>query len=369
MRVSVIGTGYVGLVTATCFAFLGHDVACLDINEKRIEDLKQGKVPIYEPHLEELLIACKAKNKYPIFSTDAKEVISHGEFIFIAVGTPPQANGEPNLEYLKSAAETIGQYMQDGAIVINKSTVPVGSGNWVAMLVENGIALRASDASKHTSTLTKLNFSVASNPEFLREGSAIADTLYPDRIVVGSDNQEVANKLKGLYRVLSEQEFVAPDFCPRLENFGKVEVISTDITSAEMIKYSANAFLACKISFANQMANICDLVGADVLEVMKGIGSDERIGHRFLNAGIGWGGSCFGKDVDALIKIAEEYNYNPEMLKATKKINYAQRDLVIKRLQEHLKIIKGKKIGLLGIAFKPNTDDLRDAPALYIEAA
>jgi UDPglucose 6-dehydrogenase len=369
MRVSVIGTGYVGLVTATCFAFLGHDVACLDINEKRIEDLKQGKVPIYEPHLEELLIACKAKNKYPIFSTDAKEVISHGEFIFIAVGTPPQANGEPNLEYLKSAAETIGQYMQDGAIVINKSTVPVGSGNWVAMLVENGIALRASDASKHTSTLTKLNFSVASNPEFLREGSAIADTLYPDRIVVGSDNQEVANKLKGLYRVLSEQEFVAPDFCPRLENFGKVEVISTDITSAEMIKYSANAFLASKISFANQMANICDLVGADVLEVMKGIGSDERIGHRFLNAGIGWGGSCFGKDVDALIKIAEEYNYNPEMLKATKKINYAQRDLVIKRLQEHLKIIKGKKIGLLGIAFKPNTDDLRDAPALDIAAA
>ncbi len=369
MRVSVIGTGYVGLVTATCFAFLGHDVACLDINEKRIEDLKQGKVPIYEPHLEELLIACKAKNKYPIFSTDAKEVISHGEFIFIAVGTPPQANGEPNLEYLKSAAETIGQYMQDGAIVINKSTVPVGSGNWVAMLVENGIALRASDASKHTSTLTKLNFSVASNPEFLREGSAIADTLYPDRIVVGSDNQEVANKLKGLYRVLSEQEFVAPDFCPRLENLGKVEVISTDITSAEMIKYSANAFLASKISFANQMANICDLVGADVLEVMKGIGSDERIGHRFLNAGIGWGGSCFGKDVDALIKIAEEYNYNPEMLKATKKINYAQRDLVIKRLQEHLKIIKGKKIGLLGIAFKPNTDDLRDAPALDIAAA
>ncbi|MDA0772570.1 MAG: UDP-glucose/GDP-mannose dehydrogenase family protein [Cyanobacteria bacterium] len=369
MRVSVIGTGYVGLVTATCFAFLGHDVACLDINEKRIEDLKQGKVPIYEPHLEELLIACKAKNKYPIFSTDACEVISHGEFIFIAVGTPPQANGEPNLEYLKSAAETIGRYMQDGAIVINKSTVPVGSGNWVAMLVENGIALRATDASKHTSTLTKLDFSVASNPEFLREGSAIADTLYPDRIVVGSDNQEVANKLKGLYRVLSEQEFEALDFCPRPENFGKVEVISTDITSAEMIKYSANAFLASKISFANQMANICDLVGADVLEVMKGIGSDERIGHRFLNAGIGWGGSCFGKDVDALIKIAEEYNYNPEMLKATKKINYAQRDLVIKRLQEHLKIIKGKKIGLLGIAFKPNTDDLRDAPALDIAAA
>lgn len=370
MRVSVIGTGYVGLVTATCFAFLGHDVACLDINEKRIEDLKAGKVPIYEPNLEELLQSCKDKGKYPNFSTDAKEVISHGEFVFIAVGTPPQANGEPNLEYLKSAAETIGKYMQDGAIVINKSTVPVGSGNWVAMLVENGIALRQQESSAaSTTTLPKVNFSVASNPEFLREGSAIGDTLYPDRIVLGSDNEAVATKLKELYKELSSQSFTAPDYCPRPENFHKVEVISTDVTSAEMIKYSANAFLATKISFSNQIANICDLVGADVNEVMKGIGSDTRIGAKFLNAGIGWGGSCFGKDVDALIKIAEEYNYSPEILEATKKVNYAQRDLVIKRLQENLKIIKGKKIALLGIAFKPNTDDLRDAPALDIAAA
>ncbi len=367
MRVSVIGTGYVGLVTASCFAFLGHEVACLDINEKRIADLKQGKVPIYEPNLEELLAHCKSQNNYPLFTTNPQEAIENGEFIFIAVGTPPLANGEPNLDYLKSAAETIGKYLPDGAIVINKSTVPVGSGNWVAMLVENGLALRVGTKAS-ADTLTKVSFSVASNPEFLREGSAISDSLYPDRIVLGSESAEVATRLKQLYNSLSEQSFKAPEFCPRPDGLTKVEVISTDITSAEMIKYSANAFLATKISFANQIANICDLVGADVNEVMKGIGSDSRIGHKFLNAGIGWGGSCFGKDVDALIKIAEEYNYETEILQATKKVNYAQRDLVIKRLQEKLKIIKGKKIGLLGIAFKPNTDDLRDAPALDIAA-
>ncbi len=365
MKVSVIGTGYVGLVTASCFAFLGHEVACLDINEKRIADLKQGKVPIYEPNLEELLASCKSANNYPLFTTNPQEAIEHGEFIFIAVGTPPLANGEPNLDYLKSAAETIGKYLKDGAIVINKSTVPVGSGNWVAMLVENGLALRVGSKSS-TDTLIKVSFNVASNPEFLREGSAISDSLYPDRIVLGSESTEVAARLKELYNALSEQSFKAPDFCPRPQGLTKIEVISTDVTSAEMIKYSANAFLATKISFANQIANICDLVGADVNEVMKGIGSDTRIGHKFLNAGIGWGGSCFGKDVDALIKIAEEYNYETDILQATKKVNYAQRDLVIKRLQEKLKIIKGKKIGLLGIAFKPNTDDLRDAPALDI---
>lgn len=369
MKVSVIGTGYVGLVTATCFAFLGHDVSCLDINEKRIANLKQGKIPIYEPNLEELLESTRQNNKYPKFSTDPQTVIEGAEFIFIAVGTPPLANGEANLDYLKSAAETIGKYLREDAIVINKSTVPVGSGNWVAMLIENGIAQRNSQQAASTTTVTKVKFSVASNPEFLREGSAISDSLYPDRIVLGAESEEVTSRLQELYKSLSEQSFKAPDFCPRPSSLTKVPVIATDITSAEMIKYSANAFLATKISFANQIANICDLVGADINEVMKGIGSDTRIGHKFLSAGIGWGGSCFGKDVDALIKIAHEYNYDPEILAATKKVNYAQRDLVIKRLQENLKIIKGKKIGLLGLAFKPNTDDLRDAPALDIARA
>lgn len=367
MKVSVIGTGYVGLVTATCFAFLGHEVACLDINEARIAKLQAGQIPIYEPNLEELLEICRKHNNYPVFSTDSKSVIEHGEFIFIAVGTPPLPNGEPNLSYLESAANSIGRYLSDGAIVINKSTVPVGSGNWVAMLVENGIAERVS--STKSSTLVKPQFSVASNPEFLREGSAIADSLYPDRVVLGTENQEVATKLQALYQTLLDQSFTAPEFCPRPSSKSHVELISTDVTSAEMIKYSANAFLATKISFSNQIANICDLVGADVNEVMRGIGSDERIGHRFLSAGIGWGGSCFGKDVDALISIANEYGYDPEILKATKLVNYKQRDLIVKRLQEQLKIIKGKTIGLLGLAFKPNTDDLRDAPSLDIARA
>jgi len=367
MKVSVIGTGYVGLVTATCFAFLGHDVACLDINEKRIDLLNSGKVPIYEPNLEELLDICKKNGKFPVFSTNAQEVISHGEFIFIAVGTPPLPNGEPNLAYLESAALSIGRYMQDGAIVINKSTVPVGSGNWVAMLVQNGVKERV--LAQTGNTIPKLKFSVASNPEFLREGSAISDSLYPDRIVLGCDSEQDTLRLKELYKELSEQVFEAPDFCPRPKNYTNVDMITTDITSAEMIKYSANSFLALKISFANQIANICDYVGADVNEVMRGIGADTRIGAKFLNAGIGWGGSCFGKDVDALISIAKDYGYDPEILKAARDVNYKQRDLVIKRLQEKLKILKGKKIGLLGLAFKPNTDDMRDAPSLDIAGA
>jgi UDPglucose 6-dehydrogenase len=368
MKVSVIGTGYVGLVTATCFAYLGHEVACLDINEERIERLKKGEVPIYEPNLEDLLEIIRSNGNYPRFTTKPEEAIPQGEFIFIAVGTPSLPNGEPNLSYLQSAAETIGKYMPDGAIVVNKSTVPVGSGNWVSMLVENGIEQRSGVIKNNTGTTTisKINFNVASNPEFLKEGCAIEDSLYPDRIVLGADSDEVLDRLKLLYKELSSQSFKAPKFCPRPDDFKEVQVISTDLTSAEMIKYSANAFLATKISFANQIANICDLVGADIKEVMHGIGSDSRIGHKFLNAGIGWGGSCFGKDVDALIKIAQEYDYDPEILKATKTVNYRQRDIVIKRLQESLKIIKGKKIGLLGIAFKPNTDDLRDAPALDI---
>jgi UDPglucose 6-dehydrogenase len=369
MKVSVIGTGYVGLVTASCFAFLGHDVCCLDINEERINALNNGEIPIYEPALDQLLEDCKKKNTFPVFTTDAKEAISHGDFVFIAVGTPSLPNGEPNLSYLQSAAETIGMYLKPGAVVVNKSTVPVGSGNWVAMLVENGIAQRTCQEGSGTTTIEKVDFAVASNPEFLREGSAISDSLYPDRIVLGSDKPESLAKLKDLYQELSEQEFAAPDYCPRPEGFTHVEVIGTDVTSAEMIKYSANSFLAAKISFANQIANICDLVGADVNEVMRGIGSDSRIGHKFLHAGIGWGGSCFGKDVDALISIAEDYGYKATMLESTKQVNYMQREIVIKRLQENLKILKGKKIGLLGIAFKPNTDDLRDAPALDISRA
>ncbi|MFM7458780.1 MAG: UDP-glucose dehydrogenase family protein [bacterium] len=373
MKVSVIGTGYVGLVTATCLAYLGHDVACLDIDEKKIENLKEGKIPIYEPNLEQLLEDTKKTDKFPIFTTDPKIAMEHGEIIFIAVGTPPKENGEPDLRYIEACAKTIGKHAKQDCIVINKSTVPVGSGNWVYMLIEQANP--------------KLNFHVASNPEFLREGSAIFDTFYADRIVIGTEgtarnkNAEIGvceqsldenfarAKLKELYKPLIEQSFTPPSYCPRPNGQAHIPFISTDITSAEMIKYSANSFLAMKISFANQIANICDLVGADVTEVMHGIGTDSRIGSKFLNAGIGWGGSCFGKDVQALIKIAEEYDYNPELLYGTTSVNYKQRNLVIKRLQDQMKILKGRKIGLLGLAFKPNTDDLRDAPALDIAKA
>lgn len=369
MKVSVIGTGYVGLVTAATFSFLGHEVSCLDINEERIDKLNNGEIPIYEPGLKELLDISKKHGKLPVFTTDAKTAIEGHEFVFIAVGTPPKADGEANLSYLQSAAETIGKYLSDGAIVVNKSTVPVGSGNWVRMLVEKGVEARVKELVGNggsESSAAPVKFTVASNPEFLREGSAIFDTLYPDRIVIGCDDEYSSDRLKQLYRPLKEQKFQDPSFCKRPEGFAEVLLISTDVTSAEMIKYSANSFLAMKISFANQIANVCDLVGADVTEVMHGIGSDSRIGKKFLNAGVGWGGSCFGKDVDALIKIANEYNYQPELLESTKSVNYKQRDLVLKRLQEQLKIVKGKKIGLLGLAFKPNTDDLRDSPALDI---
>jgi UDPglucose 6-dehydrogenase len=352
MKISVIGTGYVGLVTASCFAFLGHEVACLDIDENKINQLKAKQIPIYEPNLDKLLENCEKNNNFPLFTTDARAAISHGEVIFIAVGTPPKADGEPNLTYLEACAKSIAEHAQDNCIIINKSTVPVGSGNWVQMII--------SEANPD------LKFEVASNPEFLREGSALHDTLYADRIVIGTDSEPTKTKLKELYSKLINQDFNAPDFAPRPDQCREVSFIATDVTSAEMIKYSANSFLALKISFANQIANLCDLVGADVKEVMHGIGTDSRIGSKFLNAGIGWGGSCFGKDVQALIKIAEEYEFSPEILQAACKVNYRQRDLVIKKLQNELKILKGKRIGLLGLAFKPNTDDLRDAPALDI---
>ncbi len=376
MKVAVIGTGYVGLVTAATFSFLGHEISCLDVNAERIERLNKGEIPIYEPGLAELFELSAKNGTKPVFTTKAQQAIEGAEFIFIAVGTPPKDNGEADLSYLESAAKTIGTYLSDGAIVINKSTVPVGSGNWVRMLVEKGVAERAAAQNQSLAgfaqSLTKahpVTFTVASNPEFLREGSAIFDTLYPDRIVIGTDDSKTRDRLEDLYKSLKEQKFKEPSFCKRPEGFGEVPMISTDITSAEMIKYSANAFLAMKISFANQIANICDLVGADVTEVMHGIGSDSRIGNKFLSAGIGWGGSCFGKDVQAIIKIAQEYDYEPELLKATTDVNYKQRELVVKRLQSELKILKGKRIGLLGLAFKPNTDDMRDAPSIDIARA
>ena len=361
MRVTVIGTGYVGTVTGVCLAYLGHRVTCVDTDGKKIARLQNHDIPIYEPGLSELLVLAESAGGID-FRTDLAGAVAESDVIFIAVGTPPLPTGEANLAYLESAARSIGAAMDATRyrVVVNKSTVPVGCGNLVETLIREGI--REGNPWKER----EIGFGVASNPEFLREGSAIEDSLYPDRIVVGAPDQRTIKLLNDLYQPLVQQQFEAPPFCARPTGFKKVPVVTTTLTSAEMIKYAANAFLAMKIGFANEMANICEKVGADAPEVMTGIGLDERIGISFLNAGIGWGGSCFGKDVQSLMHIAGDYGYQARLLEATLAVNRLQRQLVIQKLQEKLYILKGRTIGLLGLAFKPNTDDLRDAPSLQI---
>ncbi|MBO0719606.1 MAG: UDP-glucose/GDP-mannose dehydrogenase family protein [Blastocatellia bacterium] len=384
MEVCVLGTGYVGLVTGTCLAYLGRSVVCVDIDERKIRMLREGRTPIYEPGLEPLIHIGLQRGNLK-FSTDIAASVRESEIIFIAVGTPPLTNGRADLSYVKAVAQDVGRSLdcERRRIVVNKSTVPIGSGNWVEMLVREGlsdnpsyrekIASVAANQESKAVTSRRLNavkpeeiFLIASNPEFLREGSAISDTFYPDRIVIGATNGYAAERLRALYQPIVEQNFIAPAMAPRPAGFTAVPVVTTDLTSAEMIKYAANAFLATKISFANEIANICERVGADIKEVVRGFGLDSRIGPKFLNAGLGWGGSCFGKDISALIDIAKEYGYDPSLLHSTVEVNRHQRLVPVQKLQEVLKIIKGKTIGLLGLAFKPETDDLRDAPALEI---
>ena len=365
MRVTVIGTGYVGTVTGACLAYLGHSVTCVDTDSSKIEKLRLGQPPIYEPGLEELLALANQRGGIN-FETDLESPVRESDVIFIAVGTPPLPSGESNLAYLESAARGIGAAMDPSRfrVVVNKSTVPVGSGNLVEALVREGII------ESHPELSDAIVFGVASNPEFLREGSAIHDSLYPDRIVVGADDPTTLHMMRQLYGALIEQQFAEPSFAPRpaqaQSESREIPLVATTITSAEMIKYSANAFLALKIGFSNEMANICERVGAEVTEVMTGIGLDWRIGRGFLNAGIGWGGSCFGKDISSLLHTAAEYGYQARILEASLAVNRMQRSVVIQKLQEKLYILKGRTIGLLGLAFKPNTDDLRDAPSLQI---
>ncbi len=365
MRVTVIGTGYVGTVTGACLAYLGHRVTCVDSDLSKIEKLRSGQTPIFEPGLEELIVLAKERGGIN-FETELASAVLESDVIFIAVGTPPLPSGESNLTYLESAARGIGAAMDSSRfrVVVNKSTVPVGSGNLVETLVREGI-LEA-----HPNLSNAISFGVASNPEFLREGSAILDSLYPDRIVVGADDSATLETMRELYAPLIEQRFPEPSFAPRPSQLQsgprEISVVATTITSAEMIKYSANAFLALKIGFSNEMANICERVGAEVTEVMTGIGLDWRIGRAFLNAGIGWGGSCFGKDISSLLHTAAEYGYQARILEASLAVNRMQRSVVIQKLQEKLYILKGRTIALLGLAFKPNTDDLRDAPSLQI---
>lgn len=361
MRVTVIGTGYVGTVTGACLAYLGHPVVCVDTDPEKIEKLQKGESPIYEPHLEELLAQASSRGGIE-FTTELAPAVASSDIIFIAVGTPPLPTGEADLRYLEDAARSIGNAMDASRfrVVVNKSTVPVGSGNLVEVLVREGIS-EARPAEQR-----EIRFGVASNPEFLREGSAVGDSLYPDRIVVGTSDARTLELMMALYEPLVSQSFSAPDGLPRPASMAPVRLLSTSLTSAEMIKYAANAFLAMKIGFANEIANICERVGAEATEVMTGIGLDSRIGTKFLNAGIGWGGSCFGKDVRALLHTAREYGYESRLLQASLDVNQAQRQMVIQKLQEKLYILKGRTITLLGLAFKPETDDLRDAPSIQI---
>jgi len=359
--VGVVGSGYVGLVTGACLANVGHRVACVDKNEALVEQLQEGRMPIFEPGLEEL-VSRGAHRERLSFTTGLPDVVRDSDVIFIAVDTPQGDDGSADLGSVAAVARGIGGALagvrrERPLVVVNKSTVPVGSGDYVSMLIQEG----AADANGGD-----VDYRVVSNPEFLREGSAVHDSLFPDRIVLGSEARDALDTMRELYKSIIEQTFPT-EMDPRPRE--AVPFVTTDLASAEMIKYAANAFLATKISFINEIANICELVGADVSNVATGIGLDSRIGSRFLNPGIGWGGSCFPKDVSALRSIAREYDYEPTLLDATVSVNERQRRRVVSKLQHDLHTLKGKRIALLGLAFKPNTDDIREAPSLEIARA
>ncbi|WP_232004876.1 nucleotide sugar dehydrogenase [Mycobacterium sp. ACS1612] len=346
-RVAVIGTGYVGAVTATCLASLGHSVCGLDTDSVRAAQLNEGQAPFHEPGLPELLKSTLLTGRLR-FMDQPSEALSDADFVFLCVGTPPGPDGSPDLSQLQTAIQSLAPYLRAEAIIVNKSTVPVGSGGWTRTILEDALEGNRDVA-----------FHVVSNPEFLREGCAINDFLYPDRIVLGGAATDVGSVAE-LYQPVLDQSFKGG------RRGLEVALITTDLASAEMIKYAANAFLATKISFANEMAQMCELFGADVRQVLPAIGADHRVGTAFLNPGVGWGGSCFGKDVAALIATGGEYGYIPSMLQATVEINRAQRASVVRKLQRELHMLKGRRIALLGLTFKPGTDDLRDAPALDI---
>ena len=334
MNISIIRSGYVGLVTGACFVELGNRVICADNDVKKIIGLKKGIMPIYEPGLEEL-IAINAKKKRLKFTSSIKEAVTGSEVIFIAVGTPSLENGEADLTGIENVARNIAINMTGYRLVVEKATVPVETGKWVKHTIETYIR-------------RKVKFDVASNPEFLREGQAINDFMHPDRVVIGVESKKAKDILANLYKPLN-----AP-------------LLITDIKSAELIKHACNSFLATKISFINAISRICDRVGADVVEVARGMGLDKRIGRAFLDAGIGYGGSCFPKDVEAFINLSEKLGYNFALLKTVKEINQQQKIFFLNKIKDLLWIIKDKTIGILGLSFKPNTDDIRNAPSIDI---
>jgi UDPglucose 6-dehydrogenase len=341
MNITVIGSGYVGLVSGTCFAEMGNNVTCVDIDPVKIEKLNQGIIPIFEPGLETMVLK-NVKNKNLFFTIELHEALQNSEIAFIAVGTPMGDDGSADLQYVLAVAKSIGKSMHKRLIVVDKSTVPIGTADKVKATIQKELDTRISD----------LQFDVVSNPEFLKEGAAIADFMKPDRVVIGTDSDYAKEKMKQLYH----------PFCMISDRF-----ISMDIRSAEMTKYAANAMLATKISFMNEIANICERVGADANQVRIGIGSDQRIGYSFIYPGAGYGGSCFPKDVKALNKIATEYGYNAQLITSVEKVNDAQKlviaQKIVKRFGEDL---TGFTFGIWGLSFKPGTDDMREAPAIYV---
>ncbi len=338
MKIAIIGTGYVGLVSGTCFADMGIDVTCIDIDQAKIDALRRGEIPIYEPGLDTMVLRNHESGRLK-FSTSLAEVIDDVEVIFSAVGTPPDEDGSADLQYVLAVAREIGQLMNKYLLVVTKSTVPVGT----ARLVRD--AIREEQQKRGVN----IPFDVASNPEFLKEGAAIKDFMHPDRVVVGADSEHAKSLMAKLYRpfMLSSDR-----------------MLFTDIPSAEMIKYAANAMLATRISFMNDIANLCDLVGANVNMVRKGIGADHRIGTKFLYPGCGYGGSCFPKDVKAIINTAAKHGYEMKVLKAVEKVNESQKSLLFRKLAAHYESLEGLTVALWGLAFKPETDDMREAPAL-----
>ncbi|MBU0744608.1 MAG: UDP-glucose/GDP-mannose dehydrogenase family protein [Gammaproteobacteria bacterium] len=334
MKITVFGTGYVGLVTGICLAEIGHDVVCVDTNADKINMIKQGKSPIYERGLDELLTKNLAAKKI-VFTTDTIMGIDHGDYLFIAVGTPSSGDGSADLQYVYTVARDIGQNLKRHAVVINKSTVPVGTGDKVKAIIQKELDKRQVD----------IGFDVVSNPEFLKQGDAVQDFMKSDRIIIGAENDEVFKKMCNLYESLP------------------TKIVLMDVHSAELSKYAANAFLATKISFINEIAQFAEKFDADVEKVREGIGSDSRIGYNFLQAGCGYGGSCFPKDVSALVWMAREYGLESPLFNAVENINLRQKHLVFNRLKKYFTDLEGKVIALWGLSFKPNTDDMRDAPS------
>ena len=341
MNIAIVGTGYVGLVTGTCFAETGADVTCVDVNEEKIENLKKGIIPIYEPGLEDM-VQRNVKAGRLHFSTSLVDCLDDVEIVFSAVGTPPDEDGSADLKYVLDVARTIGKHINKYTLVVTKSTVPVGTARKVKAAIQEELDKRG----------VSVEFDVASNPEFLKEGNAIDDFMSPDRVVVGVETERARKLMSKLYKPFMYVNF---------------RVIFMDIPSAEMTKYAANSMLATRISFMNDIANLCELVGADVTAVRDGIGSDSRIGRKFLYAGCGYGGSCFPKDVKALIKTAEQNGYNMQVLKAVESVNERQKSVLFEKLNRHFGgELKGKTIALWGLAFKPGTDDMREAPSLVL---